>query len=547
MSADASSRPQNDQETAAAASGDPKSATHDKSPRLILQQIIDVGTRLVGARYGALGVFNTDGDQIVEFLTSGIDEKEREAIGPLPSGKGIIALLARESRPLRILDLTKNPHSAGFPPHHPAMTSFLGVPLKSQDIVHGNLYFTNKIGAEAFTPEDERIAENFAALAVAAIERRSALEHLHQTEKLEALGRLSAGISHDFNNALGIIHGAAELLDRHLRKENIDPAIPEYLDIIMKSAMGAAQTVKRLQDFARKRDDRPVSVADLNEVIRAAAEMTRPRWKSEAEASGLHIELAVEPGAKHPLVSGVETELHEILINLINNALDAMPDGGKIVLSTKDTAGGPRVSIKDTGTGMSPETSARAFEPFFSTKGEQGTGMGLSMVFGIVKRYGGSIGIESEEGAGTEISFTLPPSDIVDVKGNEAAIPSAGPASILIVEDEPDMARVISGLLSEGGYSPEVIHNGLEADRAFSAGRHDLVISDLAMPGISGAEVARRIKEISPATPILLLTGWQAVMSPEEMARSGIDGVMVKPVRKAELLTRVAQALTTRR
>lgn len=546
MNADAPSRPRNDRETAAE-SGDLIFSLYDKSPRWLLQQIIDVGTRLVGASYGALGVFNTDGDQIVHFLTSGIDEKTRKAIGPLPSGKGVLRLLTQESRPLRIRDLTKNPDTSGFPPHHPTMTSFLGVPLKSQEIVHGNLYFTNKIGADSFTPEDERIAENFAVLAVAAIERRAALEQLHQTEKLDALGRLSAGVSHDFNNALGIIHGGAELLDRLLRKENIDPAILEYVDIIMKSAMGAAQTVKRLQDFARKRDDRPVSVADLNEAVRVAAEMTRPRWKSEAEASGLHIELIVEPGAKHPFVSGVETELHEILVNLINNALDAMPDGGKIVLNTEDTAGGPRVSIKDTGTGMSPETRARAFEPFFSTKGEQGTGMGLSMVFGIIKRYGGSIGIESEEGAGTEISFTLPPSDISDVKGDETEIPSAAPAGILIVEDEPDMARMISELLSEGGYSPTVIHNGLGATRAFSASRHDLVISDLAMPGISGAEIARRIKEISPATPVLLLTGWQAVMAPEEMARSGIDGVMVKPVRKAELLTKVAQALTTRR
>ena len=171
-----------------------------------------MGTHLVGANYGALGVFNTDGDQIVRFLTSVIDEKVREAIGPLPGGKGIIDLLARESRSLRILDFTKNPHA-------------VGVPLKSQEIVHENLYFTNKIGVVSFIPEDERIAESFTVLAVASIERSAALEHLHQTEKLEALNRLSAGISHDFNNALGIIHGAAELLERYMVKENIDPAI----------------------------------------------------------------------------------------------------------------------------------------------------------------------------------------------------------------------------------------------------------------------------------------------------------------------------------
>jgi C4-dicarboxylate-specific signal transduction histidine kinase len=181
------------------------------------------------------------------------------------------------------------------------------------------------------------------------------------------------------------------------------------LDIIMKSAMDAARTVKRLQDFVRKRDDWPESVADLNEAIRAAAEMTRPRWKSEAEASGVHIELVVEHGERQPLVSGVETELHEILIN---NAFDAMPDGGKIILSPTNTAGGPRVSVRDTGPGMSPETKERGVQsPFSPPKGEQGTG--------------------------SEVSFTLPTSDIVDVKWSRLRSPRSARQTFSSLKTNP--------------------------------------------------------------------------------------------------------------
>jgi signal transduction histidine kinase len=375
-------------------------------------------------------------------------------------------------------------------------------------------------------------------------ERKLVEDQLHQSEKLEALGRLSSGVSHDFNNALEIIHGSAEVLERLLRREEVDPDILEYVDIILKSAMSAAGTVKRLQDFARKREDRPASVADLNEVIREAAEITSPRWKSEAEAGGIPLEFIVEPLARKPLVSGVDTELHEILINLINNALDAMPEGGRITLITEDTPEGPRVVLADNGHGMSAEVRARAFEPFFSTKGESGTGMGLSMAFGIVKRYGGSIAIESEEGAGTRISFSLPSSEFVEDDYGEETIIHAGPASILVIEDEPDMVRVVRDLLEEGGYTVEIAGDGATGIEIFSGARHDLVISDLAMPGMSGTEVARRSKDISPATPVFLLTGWQAVMDSEELSECGVDRVMVKPVKKAKLHRNVTEMLT---
>jgi CheY-like chemotaxis protein len=173
--------------------------------------------------------------------------------------------------------------------------------------------------------------------------------------------------------------------------------------------------------------------------------------------------------------------------------------------------------------------------------------MGLSMVFGIVKRYGGSIAIESEEGEGTEVGITLPSSEIQPGAPDDKSISPAGPANILVVEDEPEMARVVRELLEEGGYTVEAVHDGAAAVRAFSDHLHDLVFSDLAMPGMPGTEVARRIKEISPATPVFLLTGWLAVMDPDQMAENGIDRVMVKPVKKVELHRNVSEVLRERR
>ncbi|MEE9241332.1 MAG: ATP-binding protein [bacterium] len=519
----------------------------EASSGLMFQQIVDIGTRLVGARYGAIGILNEDGDTIARFFTTGIDEKMRGEIGFLPAGKGILGVPMREPAPLRLKEVGQDPRSAGFPDHHPIMHSFLGVPLYSQGKVYGSLYFTEKQGEDEFSPEDEKLAESFAALAVAAIEREAVHEKALQNQKLEALGRLSSGVAHDFNNALGIIHGGAEVLERLLKKKDADSDTLEYLDIIQKSAMSAAHTVKRLQDFARKREDRPLGWADVNNVIRDAAEMTKPQWQSEAEARGITVDMALRPNAAHSIVNGDEAELQEILINLIINSLDAMPAGGRITISSEDTPEGPRLSVRDTGGGMPPNVRERAFEPFFSTKGEEGTGMGLSMVFGIVTRYGGAIDIESAEGAGTTVSFTLPASDTRKAPEPTGGETSSGPARILLVEDERDMARILQELLEEGGYTVEIARTGNEAIEAFSGDAFDLVITDLGVPGLPGTEVAQRIKTMSRDVPVILLSGWQTEMTPGKMAEAGIDLVVGKPVRKDDLHRAVAGILKNRR
>jgi PAS domain S-box-containing protein len=374
-------------------------------------------------------------------------------------------------------------------------------------------------------------------------ERRQAEEHLLRSRKLEGLGQLAAGVAHDFNNTLGIVSGSAELLETILKEKPTAPEARELLEIIQNAVDSGSATIKRLQDFARHRLDPPVGWADINAIVQDVVNMTRPRWKNEMAARGYSVIMKVDASSTHSFARGDEGELCELLVNLIHNALDAMPEGGQIKIATQDAGDFIKVTVSDTGVGMAAEIQEKAFDPFFTTKGDQGSGLGLSMVFGIINRYGGRIDIESEPGAGTSVIMTLPiAEEEAEMEGNHTKLPTR-PARILLVEDEPDMARVIQSLLEEDGYSVEVATDGAAATTAFSKSPHDLVITDLAMPGMSGIELARQVKAVSPETPVILLTGWQAVMEPDEMSEAGIARVLVKPVKKVDLHRNVAEML----
>ncbi|MDA1000050.1 MAG: GAF domain-containing protein [bacterium] len=227
---------------------------------------------------------------------------------------------------------------------------------------------------------------------------------LRHREKLEALGQLAAGVAHDFNNVLSIILGRAELVQETVQA----PEVLRTMAIIEKAARSGAQTVRRLRDFSRKRERRPYEQVSLNDVVRDVVEMTRPLWKSEYEKTGRKIEMEVTAGAEHPLIRGDPAEIQEALINLINNSIDAMPEGGRLSISTGTAQEGFLVSVRDTGKGMTPEMCEKVFEPFFTTKGDHGTGLGLSIVYRIMEQHGGSVEVESAPGAGTAVRLFFP-------------------------------------------------------------------------------------------------------------------------------------------
>ena len=234
-------------------------------------------------------------------------------------------------------------------------------------------------------------------------------EQFSQMEKLSALGELASGVAHDFNNTLAGILGRTQLLQR----TNDPEKIQRGLDIIIKTAEDGAKTVKRIQDFARQRRDHELELVSVDQILLDASEITRPRWKNCAEASNIHITVNLEIGS-NAMVMGDDSELREVLVNMVFNAIDAMPEGGTLTLSTSTVDQSVVIKVIDTGVGMYPEVRSRIFDPFFTTKGKAGLGLGLAVSFGIIRRHGGNIEVESQYGNGTEFRITLPVATIVE-------------------------------------------------------------------------------------------------------------------------------------
>src|SRR6185369_6804939 len=334
-------------------------------------------------------------------------------------------------------------------------------------------------------------------------------EQFSQIEKLSALGELASGVAHDFNNTLAGILGRAQLLQRTDDAEKIKRG----LDIIIKTAEDGAKTVKRLQDFAQQRRDHNFELVSIDQILMDASEITRPRWKNCAEASNIHITVDLEIGS-NALVMGDDAELREVLVNMVFNAIDAMPEGGTLSLSTQTVNESVIVKVVDTGVGMYPEVRSRIFDPFFTTKGKAGLGVGLAVSFGIIRRHGGNIEVESQYGSGTEFLITLPLAKIAE-KGvavveqtSETVLPPPAPSvcvtqterarmRLLVVDDE-DFVRDLLGEILEGEHCDVYLAaSGSEALSAFREMEFDGVFTDVGMPGMSGWELAREIRQIN--------------------------------------------------
>src|ERR1700754_171557 len=380
-------------------------------------------------------------------------------------------------------------------------------------------------------------------------------EQFSQMEKLSALGELASGVAHDFNNTLAGILGRAQLL---LRTDDPDK-IRRGLEIIVKTAEDGAKTVKRIQDFARQRRDHDFELISIDQILTDASEITRPRWKNCAEASNVHISLDLQINSK-AMVMGDDSELREVLVNMVFNAVDAMPEGGRLALSTRLVADSVVVTIADTGVGMYPEVRSKIFAPFFTTKGKAGLGLGLAVSFGIIRRHGGTIEVDSEDGRGTEFRVTLPlakmaeksikPAAIASVLEETApVIPEAEPlrssATRLLVVDDEDFVRDLLGEILEGEHCEvHLAESGSEALTLFLEHEFDGVFTDVGMPGMSGWELAREIRLINKKVPIAVITGWGEAVGSHEQKAAGVDWVVAKPFtadRIAELVRDISR------
>jgi nitrogen-specific signal transduction histidine kinase/ActR/RegA family two-component response regulator len=392
-------------------------------------------------------------------------------------------------------------------------------------------------------------------------ELRQTQQMVVQQERLRALGQMASGIAHDVNNALSPVIAYSEILLMTL------PDWPgesrRYLEMIQRSGEDIAQIVARMREFYRRRSgSEPLELVDLNQTIQQVIELTRPRWRDMSQRDGISIEIQPELERPLPLLLSDSSELREALINLVFNAVDALPHGGAITLVTRSSNGSLpgkdgacqrllQVEVKDNGTGMDEKTRRHCLEPFFSTKSlSGGTGLGLAMVYGMMQRHEGKIEIDSAPGRGTSILLTFP----VQEKALPA-VPDLPPhnrskhsLNVLCIDDDEPIRHLLEDCLVHFDHRVTTACDGKQGLDLFRAAKlrkepFEAVITDLGMPIMDGHQLARAIKAESPHTPIIMMTGWGAMIKEDEVAMPEVDALLGKPPQIQalnELLLKVA-------
>jgi signal transduction histidine kinase/CheY-like chemotaxis protein len=384
--------------------------------------------------------------------------------------------------------------------------------------------------------------------------RHSQLTVLQQ-ERLRALGQMASGVAHDINNALS---PAALYLQSLLERESgLSLQGREYLEIVQRAVEDVSHTVGRMREFSRSRDDQFVpAVIQLGRLVAQVVTLTRARWHNMPQERGVVIEVETSVPADLPPVLGSDSEIRDALTNLVLNAADAMPEGGTLKLSVYPVLDGPepakqggskshthvRVDVSDTGVGMDEETRGKCLEPFFTTKGERGTGLGLAMVYGAIQRHSGEIEIASAPQKGTTVSLIFPVARTGEGAGGECGEVRRPPPGlrILVVDDDPLLLKSLRDTLEADGHHVVVADGGQAGIDAFIAAKargepFTLVLSDLGMPHVDGRKVASVVKSASPNTPVVLVTGWGQRMHEENYVPSHVDRVLSKPPKLSEL------------
>ena len=392
----------------------------------------------------------------------------------------------------------------------------------------------------AFKPEHAtamRMAANLAAVAienVRLLERElERAEREAESEKMRSLGQLAAGVAHDFNNALAAVLGRTQLLLRSATDERQR----RNLEVIETAALDAAETVRRIQTFARRAPAEQTTSVSVARLVADAMQLTRTRWEDDARAHGRHYDIEFrrefEGGDE---ISANPSELREVLVNLIFNALDAMPQGGRIDL--REFKRGPLivVEVRDSGHGISSSLLDRIFEPFFTTKGPQGSGLGLAVSYGIIHRHGGEIEVESEEGRGTTFRLCFPQTRprvfSSAVTHRQSTLPER---RVLVVDDEQVVREVLVEMLTTLGQQVEAVDSAAAALEALERGRFDLMITDLSMPAMDGLTLAAEVRRRYPWMAIALTTGYGQTTPGGAPDPALIDAMVNKPFKLSDL------------
>ncbi|HTU64528.1 MAG TPA: PAS domain S-box protein [Steroidobacteraceae bacterium] len=438
--------------------------------------------------------------------------------------------------------------------------ALVAAPLAIEEEVFGALIVARR-APESFGDDDREFlrqlsshvalashqARLYGALQSAYQDLRETQQSVMQQERLRALGQIASGIAHDINNALSPAALYAQSLVTH--EPGLSDRVRDRLEVIQRAIEDVSRTVQRMRAFYMPRGlELTLSPVDVNELLAEVVELTRVRWNNIPQERGVVIDVVTEFEKDLPPILGAENEVRDAVTNVLLNAVDAMPEGGTITLRSRTDGrdGDVIVEVRDTGHGMSETTRSRCLEPFFTTKGERGTGLGLPMVFGMVQRHGGELEIDSELGRGTTLRMIFPRAPTgVTMREMEPKTPGRS-LHILLIDDDPLLLRSLRDALELDEHKVSTAEGGQAGIDLFAGeqreGRKiDAVITDLGMPYVDGRKVAASIRALDAAVPIIMLTGWGHRLMATDDRPEHVDKVLSKPPKMADLRGTLAE------
>src|SRR3972149_5841548 len=424
------------------------------------------------------------------------------------------------------------------------------IPIILKDNVIGTLFLRSVRENKFFSERELKFLKVVAHIAANALDNAFLYENLESTrlqlvrsERLRAMGELATGVAHNFNNLLSGILGHTQML----LSKKLDAATSERLQIIEKLVLDGSEVVRRVQEFTRLRTTKDFPEVNIKDIINDVIRMTESKWSGGPNIPKITLRVDTD-SMEIPIVDGNATELREVFINTLFNAVDAMPKGGELTIHTKTNGKDIFVHFIDTGEGMSEETKKRVFDPFFTTKGSKGTGLGMSLAYGIISRHNGQINIDSELGIGTTVTVQLPISEkFIKEMEREYNLKHEEKTNILLIEDQKITLDVLAENLVNLGHHVQKVDSGMAGIKMFKEGNYDIVITDVGLPEISGWAVSKKIKNISPQVPIVFITGWGNQLSSTQLKECGVDYVLAKPFKIEEISAIIKKAIVSKK
>ncbi len=471
-------------------------------------------------------------DGVKEFL-----EHEGYAVDCANSGKDAIALLSNNRYDIAIVDI-KLPDIQGTD-----LVKKLAVISPSTDFIHIKAHATLDTAIEAVRQEQVVSYEtkpldmdHLLSVLRQIMKRKNMEDALLQSEKLKSIGTITAGISHEFNNILAIISGNVQLMKQGFKDNE---KLVNTLNVIMSATNDGAEISKKMSDFAKTEvDTTEYVINDVSDLIKQSIEFTMPRWKNIAQANGINYHIGMEDIREKSEVRCNSAEIREVFINIIHNALEAMPEGGRISFSTWNKGGVAFVSVTDTGNGMTEDVKKKVFDPFFTTRRPEGTGLGMSIVYSILSRHNGKIEVRSEIGKGSTFTIQLPivprADGIREISETEQVSKSNG-LHILVVDDEELICDVLEKFLSNEGHMVRTVDNGAEAIILAGVSSYDLVLCDMVMPEVFGYDVIKALNKLEKRPKIGIITGWGEKLKHMEDENIKVDFILKKPFEFSEV------------